>query len=290
VVRAHGILTAVPAAGATDHICWVHDGDRVSDAVFDDAVRTFLARGLARGDRLLCVGERVIDSVRADVAPFAGVDDLLSAGTLEMLTVADAYAATGEFSADGQLAFYDAATRRAVAEGHTGLRVVADVSALAADALRRPELVRWEHLADRYVVQGPGMTAMCTYRGDLPADALADVASVHPTVHSPDGVPRFRVFFDGDRVVIAGCVDTFDAGRLAQILDASPTVPPTVVDLAPLDFVDVAGCRVIARWAGALRGRGVPVEIRGASRMFQRVWRILALSEVAPVDFTDVAA
>ena len=78
------------------------------------------------------------------------------------------------------MAFYDAATRRALATGYTGLRVVAEVSALAADPRPRLELVRWEHLADGYVVQGSGFTAMCVYRSDLPAEALADVAVVAP--------------------------------------------------------------------------------------------------------------
>jgi hypothetical protein len=58
--------------------------------------------------------------------------------------------------------------------------------------------------------------------------------------------------------VIAGSIDTFDAGRLPRILDESATVSP--------------------------------VEIRGTSRKFQRVEPILALSRVAPVVFTEVAA
>ena len=40
----------------------------------------------------------------------------VAAGTLQWMTLADAYAATGDFSAERQFAFYDAATRQAVAE------------------------------------------------------------------------------------------------------------------------------------------------------------------------------
>ena len=58
-MRAHGVLTAIPEAGASDHLCWVYE----DDAAFDHAAREFLAGGLARGERLLCVGERVIDSL-----------------------------------------------------------------------------------------------------------------------------------------------------------------------------------------------------------------------------------
>ena len=100
-MRAHGSLDTVPGADTTDHVCWVCAED--DDAGFGEAVRTFLAGGLARGERLLCVGERVVDSVRADMAPFTGVDALAEAGTLELMAVADAYDATGEFAAERQL-------------------------------------------------------------------------------------------------------------------------------------------------------------------------------------------
>jgi hypothetical protein len=98
------------------------------------------------------------------------------------------------------------------------------------------------------------------------------------------------VFFDDEHVVVAGSVDTFGADRLARVLAHSPAVPAANLDLSSLEFADVAGCRVIARWAGELRARDVPVEIRGASRLFRRVWHVLALSEVAPVAFADAAA
>jgi anti-anti-sigma regulatory factor len=284
-VRVHGSLDALPGAAQGDHVCWVHDP--ADEEAFDDAVRTFLAGGLARGDRLLCVGERVIDSVRPEAPPFTGVDRLLADGTLGLMTLSEAYAATGGFSAERQFAFYDDATRRAVAEGYAGLRVVAELTALAADPQQRGELVRWEHLADRYIVQGPGMTAMCAYSDDLPDAALADVTAAHPAAHAPAGLAQFHAFFDGDVLALAGSVDLSDADRLARVLADSPSVP---LDLSRLEFADVAGSRAIARWATELRDRGVAVEIRGASRLFRRIWRVLGLAEVASVTFAEESA
>ena len=49
---------------------------------------------------------------------------------------------TSPFAPEQQLAFFDAATRQAVDDGFTGLRVAAEVSALAADPETRPALVR----------------------------------------------------------------------------------------------------------------------------------------------------
>jgi anti-anti-sigma factor len=285
-VRLHGPLDTLPEVGRRDHVCWVHDDDEA----FDEAVRAFLAGGLARGERLLCVGERIIDSVHARVEPLSDVEPLLSSGTLQLLTVADAYRATGGFSAERQFAYYDAATRRALDEGYAGLRVVAELSALAADPALRAELVRWEHLADRYIAQGPGMTAMCAYSATLPVAALGDVSAVHAAAHVPSAISQFHLLFDDDRIALSGSVDLSEADRLARLLADSPAAPAVVLDLSRLEFVDLAGTRAIAGWVRDLGARGVPVEIRGASRLFHRIWQVVGLDGVAAVTFEEEGA
>ncbi|MFD2090917.1 MEDS domain-containing protein [Blastococcus deserti] len=289
-MRSHGLLRHVPGAEASDHLCWVYDDD---DAGFDAAVRQFLAGGLARGERLLCVGERIIESLAGNAAPLGNTEELRAGGVLGTMTLGEAYAATGSFTPEAQLAFYDAATRRALDDGYRGLRVVADVGGLAADASTRAGLIRWEHVADEYMAHGPGMSAMCTYRRDLPEAALAEATSVHPLVHAPDVASPFQVFFEDGHVAVAGSVDTFSADRLARVLTASPVgAHGAVLDLRLLEFVDVAASRVIARWAQALADRPVPLtlEVRGASPLVRRMWRVLALDELAPVTFAGAAA
>lgn len=278
-VRAQGLVRAVPAAEAADHLCWVYD----DDAAFDAAARHFLAQGLARGERLLCVGERVIESLQSTAE---GVQSLIDDGRLELLTVAQAYAATGPFSPDRQLAFYDAATRRAIDDGYRGLRVIAEVTPLAEDPASRADLVRWEHLADGFMASGSGMSAMCAYRGDLPADALAQVAAAHPLVHVPDDAPPFRLFAEYGCLALAGSIDTFDADRLSAVLASSPVRGPVaVLDLTFLEFLDGAGCRALARWARDLRERSIALELRSAPRVVRRMWSILDFDALAPVTF-----
>ena len=103
------------------------------------------------------------------------------------------------------------------------------------------------------MARGSGFTAMCAYRADLGNDALAEVATVHPLVRGPEGVPPFQVFHDEARVVLTGSVDTFTADRLGRVLADSPAARPSaVLDLSLLEFVDVAGCRAVARWAQGL--------------------------------------
>jgi ABC-type transporter Mla MlaB component len=228
------------------------------------------------------------EALHRNTLPFGGTDELLATGALQVLDHTEAYAGAPPFTAEQQLAFYDAATRQAVVDGFTGLRVAAEVSALAADPATRPALVRWERLADHLVAHGSGFTAMCAYRGDLSSEALADVASVHPLVRAPEGVPPFQVFHDENRVVLTGSVDTFTAGRLGQVLAGSPTArPATVLDLGLLEFIDIAGCRLLATWA---QGLDEPLQVTGASRLLQRMWRLLELDQIVPVAFTAARA
>jgi hypothetical protein len=287
-VRAHGLLTDIPGAGADEHICWVYDED---DEEFDRAVRRFLAGGLGRGERLLCVGERVIDSLSIDSDGFGGADALIADGTLRTLTTSEAYEAGRGFAPSDQRDFYDAAAREAIADGYAGLRVVAEVSALAADPDSRAVLVQWEHVADGAIARRGGFTAMCAYRGDLAGEALDDVASVHPLVHAASGLPPFQVYFDDDSVALTGSVDAFSADRLARVLATSPVGEQgAVLDLGLVEFVDVAASRVIARWAQDLDARALTLEVRGASPLVRRMWRVLALGDIAPVRFAGAAA
>jgi anti-anti-sigma factor len=286
-VRAHGLVDEVPGAGPGDHLCWVYE----DDAAFDEAARDFLVGGLARGDRLLCVGQRVIDSLQALTPPTLDAAALIAGGAVETLTLAEAYEAAGPFLPEQQLAYYDAATRRAMDDGYRGLRVIAEVSDLAAAPAQRAALVRWEHLADEYAAHGSGFSAMCAYRADLGPEALADVASVHPLVRAPEEVSSFRIFVDGDRIALAGSVDTFSSDRLARVL-ASVRVKDDglVLDLAALEFMDVAGCRVLARWAADLWAHSVALEVTGSSALLRRMWQVLDLARIAPVTFTGALA
>jgi anti-anti-sigma factor len=282
-VRAHGLVHDVPGAGPADHLCWVYE----DDAAFDEAAREFLAGGLARGERLLCVGQRVIDSLQALTPPALDAAALIAGGDVETLTLAEAYQAAGPFLPEQQLAYYDAATRRAIDAGYRGLRVIAEVSDLAADPAQRADLVCWERLADEYAAHGSGFSAMCAYRADLGPEALADVASVHPLVRAPEQVSAFRLFVDGDCIALAGSVDTFSSNRLERVLGSARIGGEGVVlDLAALEFMDVAGCRVLARWAADLWAHSVALEVTGSSALLRRMWQVLDLARLAPVTFT----
>jgi anti-anti-sigma factor len=287
-MRTQGVVTEPAATGPADHVCWVHE----DAGAFAAVAARFLAGGLARGERLLYVGdEDGIERLRRSPGPLGALAELEARGTLTLLPLSRAYDADGGFSPERQLVFYDDATRRAVDDGATGLRVVAELTSLAADPARRAELVRWEQLADGFMAAGAGMSALCAYRRDaLADDVLADVAAVHPQLHVPAGAANdtmapFRVYVDDDRIALSGSVDAFGADRLRRVLTAAPVDPaaPVVLDLRGLQFADAAGCRAIAGWAEERLRDGAEVELSGASPLFRRVWRLLGYDRVVVV-------
>jgi anti-anti-sigma factor len=286
-VRAHGGIDELPGAGPGDHVCWIYD----DDADFDAAVQDFFAGGMARGERVLCVGERVLEGLRTTTSRLPDLEELIARGAVETLTLAQVYEATGPFRPEQQLAYYGDATRRAVDAGYRGLRVIAEVSGLATDPARRPDLVRWEQIADDFAARGAGFSAMCAYRADLSPEALADVASVHPLVRAPREPSTFALFAESDRLVLAGSVDAFSCDRLARLLACAVTPGDVVVlDLAALEFLDVASCRVLARWVAELAQRSVAVHVTGASHLLRRMWQVLGLDRVAPLTFVESTA
>jgi anti-anti-sigma factor len=262
------------------------------DADFAAAAREHLTEGLARGDRLLCVGDaQALEQVRRAAGPAPEVDGHVARTALQFLPISGAYTATGRLAA-GQLEFYEQATRRALAEGYRGLSVIAELTPLAADAGTSGDLLRWEHLADDFMASGAGMSALCAYRRGRLSDAvLADVACVHPRVHAGPDETSFRVFFAGSGLAVAGTLDAFGADRLSRVLATSPVHGPAVrLDLSRVEFMDVAGCRAIAAWAHGMERRPAQVTVTGASRMVRRMWRLLGFAEATSASFEDAAA
>jgi ABC-type transporter Mla MlaB component len=286
-VRTSGVVGEQDAPAGADHLCWVDD----DPARLVEAAHEFLTEGLRRGERLLCVGSGLADDLRSTGEPFGSLDGLVARGTLAYEDLTAAYSDGQPVRPEEQLAYYEAAVRQAREDGYRGVRVVADVTGLARTPAERAELVRWEQLADEFIASGGGLVAMCVYRGTaLDAEALADVTAVHPSVHSAREVPAFRVWYDEDRVVLAGTVDTFSADRLAAVLAGSPVRGPVVgLDLRQLELADVAGCRALAGWGAQLAEQGRVLDLVGAPPVVQRAWQLLGLSARARVTFSEPA-
>ena len=292
-MRANGLVHRVSDLGATAHICFAYD----DPVTFRSAAREFAEDGLLRGDRLLCIGdESALRHVRDAISELSDVDDLIDRGTLHMLPLDSAYgAAMAPQTAHQQLELFDSATRRALADGFVGLRVIADVTALAADRSRHALHVQWEHLADDYIATGRGMSALCAYHRpalDEDDDVLADIAAVHPSGNVAHPRESFRIYFDNDRLLLAGSADSFCAERLERLLTTSHRNRSGLitVDVHALEFIDGRACAAIAGWADTLNLWSGHLRIAGASRTFRRVWQVLGFDVLTNASFAELAA
>jgi hypothetical protein len=97
-MRSHGRFSEPPEVGATDRVCWVYAGE----GDLDVAVGRLLDGALARGERVLGVGEPVIASLHRESVRYGGSGALAARGALETLTFDEACAATGEFRRERQ--------------------------------------------------------------------------------------------------------------------------------------------------------------------------------------------
>ena len=88
----------------------------------------------------------------------------------------------------------------------------------------------------------------------------------------------FRLYEQEGALVLRGEVDSFSAGELSDVLAAAPRPDGAMtLDAAGLEFIDVAGTRVLAAWRDALQAGGVELTLRNPPRVLRRVWQALDL-------------
>jgi anti-anti-sigma factor len=277
-VRASGVVRDVGGLGISDHVCWAYEDARD----FSRPALQWLTDGLALGQRLVYVSGRPVERMRRDVAPLPDLDGLLERGALQLVCLEDVYDLQAPVVPEEQLETYVRATDQALADGYTGLRVLAEVTDLVADPARRPAHLRWEHLADEFMAERP-LAAMCAYRRSALGDeAIGDLAAVHPVVHAAAASTPFRLYFESGRMVLSGSVDAFSSDLLGRLLLASHVQSREVVlDVGGLDFIDARGVTTLAAWAGRLRAGNGGLHLTGASPLLRRMWEVLRLENVA---------
>jgi ABC-type transporter Mla MlaB component len=279
LVRTNGSVQDPLELGSASHLCWPYDD--VDE--FHDIALGYVADGLMAGERVLCVVDEPVRSSLLSLDPSASSLAGTTGPALQVFTVAEAYDIDNPKSPEAQLDFYDAATRQALADGYAGLRVLADVTGVMAHPERWNVQLAWEHLADDYIANGPGMSAMCAYRTDLiAADVIADVACLHPLVREAApgepglGEPAFRLFFDHESLVLAGALDGLGADRLLRALASSHVRRPDMtLDVSQLDVIDGPAASVLASWGRSQRDGGATVRLTGASPTLRELWSAL---------------
>jgi MEDS: MEthanogen/methylotroph, DcmR Sensory domain len=228
-MREHGLVTSAAGLGLHGHACWAY-GD---DAELIRTAAEYLQDGARLGQKLLYVGP----ADRLHLAADLGVEALPLSAFCELGRPTDP---------DGLLEVYTAATDAALAEGFSGLRVAADVTALAVDPACH---CRWESVADRFMAERP-LSALCCYdRRRLAPEVLRDLCSVHPVVN--EAVP-FRIYATGDGLILEGEIDYFSSEALERVLPLAPA--DEVLDLSGAGFIDHHGARVLCESGVPLAG------------------------------------
>jgi anti-anti-sigma factor len=130
---------------------------------------------------------------------------------------------------------------------------------------------------------------LCQYSTSVPSSTLERACAMHAAgVRSA----TLQIVPTRDGVALAGEVDLSNLQNLRSALDAvcagiADENTTLVVDLAALDFLDVAGARALVACTAALRDRGVVVELHCAAPIVDRLLRQLGVDGFAGVVLED---
>lgn len=229
------------------HLCWAYDDPRA----FDDHARELLRAGLAAGEQVWFVGGR------QSGATSDWLHDVVAArrpGTARIVRVEEAYGRGRVIDPAGQVEAYAAATEAALADGFTGLRVVADATALVGTDEQREAFARYEYLIGRYMRSEP-MRAVCGYdRTRLGDRAVAELACLHESTNHADvpfrlhpGATNAATVLDGE--LDMSTEDTFTAAL--EHTDLASAGGEVTVDARGLGFVDHRSLLILDRYARA---------------------------------------
>ena len=264
-LRRHGRIREGNALQPHDHVVWMGRG---SDDLYALATAA-LAEGARRNEKLMFIAEA------PDPARLQGVGDLnalLAGGQLELQPVADVYDRSSAFDQTNQLATFEDVHAHALANGYTGIRVIADNTSLATgDDGQFRRWLRWEQVADRFQATS-NVTGICYFdRRALSSDRRADLAALHPVRSVTTPPTPFSFVVDGDAISVTGALDFWSEDQFQRLLATVPDERPLIIDLSHADFVDHRALLALNAAASATR----PVHISRASPLTRELAEML---------------
>jgi len=267
--RARGYGRSVDVAGAPaslwdGHVVLLSRSDREHDA----SLAAWIRRGLERDEKVILTRrpggpEDQIQPLFADV----GMDPMQEgrAGQLESLPPAEFYSPRGQ----------DEVISRALAEGFSGVRLSAQASA-ALSIMSELEYLAAEQAMDRHCRSG-SVSVMCGYTRPIPPEQpLRDTLATHSEGVRAVGFTSLR---GATGVRLYGEVDLVTCDVLAAALDAAVRTRTAghelVLDLSGLDFIDVAGARILLRATADFRAAGGRLVLERVQHPVARALRLL---------------
>lgn len=184
------------------HACLLYDGNHDPLA----AVAPFIVAGLQAGERCLyVVGEhdpvriqRSLEAVGVDVARQLG------RGALVLVDRWEVSFPDGEFDPAAMIGFVRQAIAGSLADGFTGLRVVAEMTWALQMGVGANKLIHYEALGNHLYPDEP-LVAVCLYdRSRFPAAVCRDAMRVHPWVSVGGGAAYDNLYYEPPEAVTDG--------------------------------------------------------------------------------------
>src|SRR5262245_46676202 len=249
-----------------DHVAWVFDKDEEWAA----AATTFVAEGVARGERVYYGASGSVAARRDDLADLPDRDALIDRNALQIF---DAGVIARASDAQRE-ALIRSAIDQALADGRPGVRFVVDSTHVAPGGDWDAQ-AGWERDSDRLCRSLP-LTALCGVNRSVVGDeAVARVACVHPATGGGGPPVPFSLFVVEGGLALSGELDVaaVEAFERALALD-EPGPGESVLDLSRLSFADGRGMATIAGRADQVGAAGGTLLIAGASNMVRRIWEL----------------
>lgn len=276
MTRQHGAVESARGHTPFGHLGWPYR----SRTEFLSRAAEYIADGVALNQWIQYVGAGNREELRAEldamptdtstvtVTPateFYGVDDL-----------------DDVVDPDVALELRAATVEDATAQGYSGVRIVADPTAVNSRPEQRETFARLEFLIDQTMVDAP-ITALCAYDAVALGEGAGELVCLHPLVGP--GSPTFRVYAEpGAAFAIGGEIDAAGADTFATTLQRilpvaadSERHPELVVDAHGLEFI---GHRELLDLDRAAQRHGRPVLLRGCGPLLRRLAGLLDLTNL----------
>jgi anti-anti-sigma factor len=249
-----------------DHLAWVFD----EDAEWAEAATTFVAEGVARGERVYYGASGSVAVRRDDLAGLPDRDALLDSNALQIF---DAGVIARASDAQRET-LIRSAIDQALAEGCPGVRFAVDSTNVAPGGDWDMQ-AGWERRSDR-LCQSLALTALCGINRSVVANEdIGRVACVHPAYGGSGKSGPFSLFVVDGGLALSGEIDVVAVEALERAFRLDEPGPgESVLDLSRLSFVDGRGMATIAGRADQVAAAGGTLLITGASNMVRRIWEL----------------
>lgn len=174
------------------HLCYIYNDDREHKRT----IAKFIERGLAEGDRLLCLLDKATPS---DVQEYLRTLEVEAPARPDALVTGDAestYCPGGRLQVVPLLAALEAFCRQSTAAGFRGSRITGDMSWAVKTHTSMEQLMEYELKATE-TAKAAAAVALCQYDArKFDGGTLVDILSVHPAMLVRGQIVRNPYYLD----------------------------------------------------------------------------------------------